>query len=311
MFINRYLLIFLLFLAMSTPARSLLAGGRIATEPGQKKENTLSSPELGVEAYQKGEYKTAYREFRKAAFKGQADSQYNLAIMLYEGKGIARDKGEAIYWLLQSAEQGDVSAQYNLGVLYSTDKTLPDETPKMDHGVLYFEVNPRGKSNMQKAFDWYKKAAEQGHESSQLNLGVMYNQGRGVKRDYVEAAHWYEKAAAQGNAKAQLNLGILYDQGLGMKKDIMKAAEYYRQAAERGIRDAQYNLGIIYFNGEGGIAQDYQESYAWLSLAAEQGSELAFIYKEKIEKKLKIGSRRSARELAMSYYKKYLEPFRN
>lgn len=311
MFFNKYLPAFLMIWAIFIPVQNLAAGERIATESENKKADRLSSPEHGVEAYQKGDYKTAYREFRKAALRGQADSQYNLAIMLYEGKGVPRDKGEAIYWLLQSAEQGDVSAQYNLGVLYSTDQELPDETPKMDRGVLYFEVNPRAKSNMQKAFDWYKKAAEQGHEASQLNLGVMYNQGRGVKQDYKEAAHWYEKASAQGNAKAQLNLGILYDQGLGMKKDIIKAAEYYRKAAEHGIRDAQYNLGIIYFNGEGGIAQDYTESYAWLSLAAEQGSELAFIYKEKIEKKLKTNSRRSARELAMNYYKKYLEPFRN
>ncbi len=43
---------------------------------------------------------------------------------------------------------------------------------------------------------WYRKAAEQGNDSAQFNLGVMYTKGRGVPQDYVQAHMWYNLAAA-------------------------------------------------------------------------------------------------------------------
>jgi len=269
-----------------------------------------ADPGKAMEAYQNGKFKTAYKEFKKSAIKGHADSQYNLAVMLYSGKGIPKDKGEAVYWFIRSAEGGDQSAQYNLGVLYSTDKELPKEYPKMENGEIYFEVSSgRSVSNKEKATKWYKMAAEKGHVSAQLNLGVIYNQGIGVKQDYKEAAKWYEKAASQGSSKAQLNLGILYDLGRGVEKDVVKAHDNYKKAAMKGMRDAQYNLGIIYYNGETGIKRNYIESYAWLALAKEQGSELAAIYKDKVERKISKKNNKKAKKLAIKYYRSYLKPF--
>ena len=43
-----------------------------------------------------------------------------------------------------------------------------------------------------------QKAAEQGQAHAQSNLGVMYTNGQGVKRDHAEAVRWYRKAAEQG-----------------------------------------------------------------------------------------------------------------
>ena len=39
------------------------------------------------------------------------------------------------------------------------------------------------------------------------NLGVLYDNGQGVKRDYTQARQWYEKAAAAGDAGAMNTLG--------------------------------------------------------------------------------------------------------
>ena len=44
---------------------------------------------------------------------------------------------------------------------------------------------------------------------AQCNLGIMYDQGRGVKQDYVQAFKWFSKAAQQGHANAQYNLGAI------------------------------------------------------------------------------------------------------
>ena len=80
------------------------------------------------------------------------------------------------------------------------------------------------------AEDLHKQAA-QGIAWAQHNLGVLYDNGRGVPQDYVKARGWYEKAAAQGNAWAQHNLGVLYDNGRGVAQDSVKAFMWLDLAA--------------------------------------------------------------------------------
>ena len=43
----------------------------------------------------------------------------------------------------------------------------------------------------------------------------MYEHGRGVQRDDVEAIEWYRKAANQGYAIAQTSLGRMCKKGRG------------------------------------------------------------------------------------------------
>jgi TPR repeat protein len=66
---------------------------------------------------------------------------------------------------------------------------------------------------------WFRKAAEQGNASAQTNLGMMYEDGRGIPQDYTEAARWYRKAADQGWPTGQGFLGALYTFGTGVPKD--------------------------------------------------------------------------------------------
>ena len=54
--------------------------------------------------------------------------------------------------------------------------------------------------------DSLKAAAEQGDASAQLNLGVMYANGEGIPKDYVQAYAWFNIAAAQGDEIAKENL---------------------------------------------------------------------------------------------------------
>ena len=120
------------------------------------------------------------------------------------------------------------------------------------------------------AVDWYRKAAEQGHDGAQNNLGYLYHNGEGVTQDFAEAVKWYRKAAEQGNADAQNNLGCLYHNGEGVTQDFAEAMKWYRKAAEHGNADAQNSLGIRYYNGDG-VKQDFAEAVKWWRKAAEQG----------------------------------------
>ena len=79
----------------------------------------------------------------------------------------------------------------------------------------------------------WRPLAEQGYADAQFNLGVMYDEGRGVPQDDAEAVKWYRKAAEQGDAGAQYNLGVMYGNGLGVPQDYAQAHMWYNLAASR------------------------------------------------------------------------------
>jgi TPR repeat protein len=116
--------------------------------------------------------------------------------------------------------------------------------------------------------------AEQGVARAQYNLGVMYNEGRGVAQDYVEAIKWYGKAAEQGYSDAEYNLGVMYETGHGVPQDFTAAANWYRKAADQGDAEAQFNLGVMYYKGLG-VPQDYVMAHMWSNLAAAAGNQEA------------------------------------
>ncbi len=54
-----------------------------------------------------------------------------------------------------------------------------------------------------KAFEWYKKSAEQGDASAQFNIGIMYYYGDGITLDEKKSAYWMKKAYENGSEKAK------------------------------------------------------------------------------------------------------------
>ena len=61
--------------------------------------------------------------------------------------------------------------------------------------------------------------AHSGDRAAQSYLGQMYENGYGVKRDYVQAASWYQKAATAGSTDGMNDLGQLYGYGQGVPYD--------------------------------------------------------------------------------------------
>ena len=87
--------------------------------------------------------------------------------------------------------------------------------------------------------------AEQGDPAAQGYLGFMFETGRGVPRNYTEAAMWYRRAAEQGDSLAQYSLGLLYDKGQGVPQDIVEANKWLNlstASAPRGAREARARL---------------------------------------------------------------------
>ena len=151
--------------------------------------------------------------------------------------------------------------------IFSFHSTAWADTPEQQfqQGLSAYE-----QSDYQTAFKLWLPLAEQGEANVQLNLGVMYANGQGVKQDDVEAVKWYRKAAEQGYAKAQFNLGNMYANGQGVKQDDVEAVKWYRKAAEQGNANAQMILGTVYFLGKG-VQFNKALAKEWFGKACDNG----------------------------------------
>jgi TPR repeat protein len=92
---------------------------------------------------------------------------------------------------------------------------------------------------------WYRMAAEQGVGLAQFNLGRMYSNGRGVKKDDREAVRWYQLAAEQGDSGSQLILGLAYAMGEGVPKDDLQAYMWLNLAAAQGAENAARGRDLV------------------------------------------------------------------
>ncbi len=81
----------------------------------------------GLEAYNRGDYMTALREFRPLADQGGASAQNNLGVLYGKGQGVPQDYAQARHWWEKAAAQGDVKAQHNLGILYDKGYGVPQD----------------------------------------------------------------------------------------------------------------------------------------------------------------------------------------
>ncbi len=57
-----------------------------------------ADPQAGKEAYNRGDYATALKEWRPLAEQGKADAQLGLGAMYALGQGVPQDYAEAIKW---------------------------------------------------------------------------------------------------------------------------------------------------------------------------------------------------------------------
>jgi uncharacterized protein len=117
-----------------------------------------------------------------------------------------------------------------------------------------------------KALYWYRRAAEQGDESSQRSLAEMYEFGEGTLPNHAEALYWIGQALTRYRGASLLIAGR-YRAGHRAPKDFRKAAEWCRLSADAGDPDAQNMLGEIYEFGT--EIQDFREAARWYLAAAQ------------------------------------------
>ena len=89
----------------------------------------------GLTAYNNGDYATALKEWKPLAEEGDVDAQYYLGVLYDNGDGVPQDYKEAVRWYTLAAEQGDVDAQYNLDFIHRKGLGVPQD----DKEAVWFD----------------------------------------------------------------------------------------------------------------------------------------------------------------------------
>ena len=162
-----------------------------------------ASFEDGVAAFDRADDVDALRIFTALAGLGDSKSQFALAEMYRQGRGVRQDYTSAFAWYRKAAGQANPGAEFNLGVLYQTGQGAP----KSDR----------------LAAQWYAKAAGQGYADAQVKLGVLYADGRGVPQDDTAARAWFQKAADQGDGEGRRYLARMVPNAYGAPRESVHA----------------------------------------------------------------------------------------
>ncbi len=115
------------------------------------------------------------------------------------------------------------------------------------------------KYNLKKGVKLLKEAAKTDPMAMYL-LGAMYEAGKGVEADLVQAKSYLEQAAKAGNPEAMCYLGNMYYEGRGVDKSYDEAVRYYMMSEGQLTPDAAKHLAACYENGYGNLEKDTQKA---------------------------------------------------
>lgn len=146
-----------------------------------------------------------------------------------------------------------------------TCATLTVAAENYNSGAFYF-----AKGDYLTAISIWAPLAQQGHPAAQYSMGLLYDQGKGVKKDPKRALQYFQFAVKQNLPAAQYYLGMKYYAGLGVNKNVTKARDLLTQAAQQEHLQAQFELGQLYDSSLSDI-QDPQLATEWFIKAAENG----------------------------------------
>lgn len=169
----------------------------------------------------------AFEWFVKASDAGNAEAMYSAALMLRDGKGVAKDVEKCIHYLVKAADLGLQRSQLLLGDMYYEGRIIEKDDTQ--------------------AIRWYEMAATTGNPRAQYITATMYRDGLGIEQNKSKAEEWFtsyvHSAATQhmiwaGNALKTAGLDIEYT-----------PLYFFKMASKYHNLQADYTLGQIYRDG--------------------------------------------------------------
>lgn len=142
----------------------------------------LADTKAGVDAWTRGDYDNAVKQWREPALKGDADAQFNLGQAYKLGRGVKTDLDVALSWYRKAAAQGHLQAADASGHLLHYQQKIPEALP------------------------FLQASADRGDPRAQYLLATELFNGVHIKKDWVRAYALMTRASSSGMAPASRSL---------------------------------------------------------------------------------------------------------
>ncbi len=180
-----------------------------------------------------------------ANFARQISVQFNGASL--EKKQVAWDAERICLEIANEADELQADQHYRLGIHYANE------------------------SMCDRAFEQFKRAADQGVVSAQYHLGKYFQSGKGCLRSHEQAIRYFKLASDLGCPNSFYELGTYYDRGFGgVYRSYSYAFECFKIAADAGIGGALCALGLYYESGRY-VEKSLENAFYYFKLAADLG----------------------------------------
>ena len=217
---------------------------------------------------------TVFNSLIRLYAQGDKDVAWKIGWCYENGYGVKPNRDYAKEYYMQSAENGNPTAQRLLGFLCRSYNWLSaagsqgDSDAFYELGWFYYDDWewewignwPNEPNNelecIKNSILMYTKSAEMGNSRAQYKLGYMFLFGDGVSINYENAMKWFLMSAMNGNDDAQYQLGICYEKGWGVERDYNKAFSWYMKSAICDNPRYQYHLARCYQTGKFGTANN-------------------------------------------------------
>lgn len=245
-------------------------------EHGCLLNNSLACFELGLEYYNKGDYKKANEYYEMGCNLGNGESCTNLGVNYQMGKGVSMDIDKAKEFYQKACDIKDGFACQNLAFVYYIVEEKIDSAAinfekacnlgmakSCGYASELFKDDANIFKDLKKAIEFAKKGCDLKDGKSCFILGAGYGEGEGIKKDLKEANKYYQKACDLNNdADGCASLGYNYKYGYGITKDLTLANKYNQKACDAGSGRGCNYLGVNYRDGAG-FEKNMQNAYSY------------------------------------------------
>lgn len=189
----------------------------------------------------------ALRLVRAASALNLPEADYDLAMMTSLGRGVPRDQPAALDLFRKAAEAKSAAAAWRLSLAYEAgDGVEADPEAALTWmrkaegrgialAIVILDLNRIMLGG--RAAATIGEQARKGDGKSQLTLGLMLLDGKGVAKDPALAARLFRAAADQGYPLGATLLARQYADGVGVERDPAQALAWYRKGLARFYAD--------------------------------------------------------------------------
>ena len=189
-------------------------------------------------------YEKAVYWLQKGADQNNSGAMNNLGLCYSNGWGVAQNKTKALELYKKAAALGSKQAQKNYEQLKANLGITGDDQDSISEMVKKASDLDSEKKYAE-SFPIWLKLAEMGNALGQCNAGYSYLYGEGVTKDVNKAFYWLQKGAEQNHSGAINTLGLCYSKGWGVTQDKQKALQLYKKAMNMGNKYAKDNYEAL------------------------------------------------------------------